>query len=733
MKSKILILTLSLAILSVWCSAQRTSVPDSIYPPETIVIPGLSDWTKTHYPQRIKEFKTYPLDYNDIVFIGNSIVEMGCDWGGRFNSTIIKNRGIAGDNTAGVLQRLGEIRYFKPSAVFILIGVNDLFVDTVTSQYVANNIFKIVKNISHNSPSTKIYVQTILPTNMAYMVSKIKTTNDILRSNPKALNYTLVDLHSLLADNQDLIVSSYTKDGVHLTEAGYSVWENAEKKYFIPNQNPNLLKNADLNLNSLYWTSSGTPNMFKVYTYSPREGTIMAWANNYWAWTSKINGSITQTVTGLKDTVYIFSCQFSGATPGPQAYSALIATDGKGKTTKKEFSMPPDFIKIEMPVTVTGGSCTVGFTIKDTTNSTFWFSASDFKFYKATPKNGILDQIIDFPPIPVKVLGDPDFVPTTVNSSGLPVSFTSSDETVARIVNGEIHLVAAGIAQITASNPGDNYHAPTHASQQLLVNFGTAPGLMVTPNSLTIAETANSTNTFEIISNTSWTASSNQSWLKLSSASGSGISSITLTAAVNPSAITRSATVTVKGNGLSAQTITVTQDAAAPVVTVSSKALSIGSAANSTKKFNITSNTSWTVTSDQNWLTIDKPTGSNNSTITLTAAKNSVTVSRSAIITVSATGVASQKITITQDPGTTGFDENEETRISIFPNPANTILFIHGSTANTTAYIYNTGNKLLESKQIVDSKIDISNLKNGIYILKMVTKKGIIIRKFEKK
>jgi len=47
--------------------------------------------------------------------------------------------------------------------------------------------------------------------------------------------------------------------------------------------------------------------------------------------------------------------------------------------------MPATWTKIEMPIAVTGGQCTVGFTIHDTTNSVFWFAASDFNLYAITP------------------------------------------------------------------------------------------------------------------------------------------------------------------------------------------------------------------------------------------------------------------------------------------------------------------------------------------------------------
>jgi hypothetical protein len=86
----------------------------------------------------------------------------------------------------------------------------------------------------------------------------------------------------------------------------------------------------------------------------------------------------------------------------------------------------------------------------------------------------------------------------------------------------------------------------------------------------------------------------------------------------------------------------------ATTLTISTSTLNIAETAASTANFTITSNTNWTASSDQTWLTVSNPSGSNNTTITLTAAVNPLSVTRSAVVTVSATYATAQKITITQ-------------------------------------------------------------------------------------
>ncbi len=229
MKKNILFVLFLLILAS--CKSTMSISKENIYPSENILIKNHSDWTKKHYPERIKEFKNNPLHRGDIVFLGNSITEQGGDWSKRFNNIKIKNRGISGDMTEGVLARLGEIYYYKPSKIFIKIGINDLFIDSVTANNVAENILKIVSNIHLYSPKTKVYVQTILPTSTEMIQTKIKNTNDILKNQAIRNNYTLIDLHEVFADEKDMMKKEFTIDGVHLNESGYQSWVNFIKKY----------------------------------------------------------------------------------------------------------------------------------------------------------------------------------------------------------------------------------------------------------------------------------------------------------------------------------------------------------------------------------------------------------------------------------------------------------------------------------------------------------------------
>jgi len=124
-------------------------------------------------------------------------------------------------------------------------------------------------------------------------------------------------------------------------------------------------------------------------------------------------------------------------------------------------------------------------------------------------------------------------------------------------------------------------------------------------------------------------------------------------------------------------------------LTVSPNTVSVAAAANSTGTFSVTSNTSWTVTDDQTWLTVSPSSGTNNGSVTVTAQQNTGASSRSAVATVAATGAASQTVTVTQSgtgsaactvppmPSFASLPNN-----SFFPDP---FLFMSGTRMTTKA------------------------------------------------
>lgn len=187
------------------------------------------DFAKQHYPKRIKQFASAPLNCNEIVMLGDSITEQN-DWNASITvRTPIRNRGISGDTSDGVLQRLEEIIQSRPSVLFLLIGTNDLWTSN-TPEKTASNINKITKSIKRQSPNTLLFVQTIFPVNKdVHLNQKVKETNQLIRKLATTNGIELIDTYQLMVDENGRLNVDYTPDGVHLNSLGYEVWSTELK------------------------------------------------------------------------------------------------------------------------------------------------------------------------------------------------------------------------------------------------------------------------------------------------------------------------------------------------------------------------------------------------------------------------------------------------------------------------------------------------------------------------
>ena len=236
MYRKIIIQLLVLIIITKSRYALSQINVEVIYPTKNTNIVYHDRWTKNHYKKRIKKFKKNPINPGDVVFIGNSITEGGQDWGDKLKIANVKNRGISGDVTDGVLVRLGELIKYKPKSIFIMIGVNDLFnlyyrKEIPSPEYVINNLLKITTQLHEKLPNTKIYLQTLLPTARDFINQSINVVNASIKVHQSNGTYTLIDLNPHFTADNGLIKSSLTYDGTHLNIQGYLLWSELITKY----------------------------------------------------------------------------------------------------------------------------------------------------------------------------------------------------------------------------------------------------------------------------------------------------------------------------------------------------------------------------------------------------------------------------------------------------------------------------------------------------------------------
>ena len=70
-------------------------------------------------------FESLSRNSHSIVFLGNSLTQ-NFELSEFFPNHKIKNRGINGDVSAGILNRVKSITALHPSKIFIEMGINDL-------------------------------------------------------------------------------------------------------------------------------------------------------------------------------------------------------------------------------------------------------------------------------------------------------------------------------------------------------------------------------------------------------------------------------------------------------------------------------------------------------------------------------------------------------------------------------------------------------------------------------
>ncbi len=202
----------------------------------------------TYYHQRATLFSLLPKSDSDILFVGNSITDGG-EWGELFNDVRIKNRGISGDITTGVMHRLPDIASGKPAKVFLLIGVNDVARGIATDS-IFKNIVLIADYLQQESPRTQVYVQSILPVNAIYgkfsghtqRGDSIKKVNALLYAAADAHHYTYIDIYTPFCDETGKMNTKYSNDGLHLLGEGYLLWKHLVFPYvFNMQEKPSLI------------------------------------------------------------------------------------------------------------------------------------------------------------------------------------------------------------------------------------------------------------------------------------------------------------------------------------------------------------------------------------------------------------------------------------------------------------------------------------------------------------
>ena len=174
------------------------------------------------------------LSKGQIVFIGDSITDLYPldDYYADLDKAVY-NRGISGDTTQGVLDRLKISLYdVAPQIVVLMIGVNDIN-GGKTNEYIADNYGKILSDIKTNLPSSEVFCVSVLPMNTTVGLSAedVKARNEQISSLNERITalavdrgYAFVDLNAAVRNGDGTLIVNYSDDGLHLNANGFAVW-----------------------------------------------------------------------------------------------------------------------------------------------------------------------------------------------------------------------------------------------------------------------------------------------------------------------------------------------------------------------------------------------------------------------------------------------------------------------------------------------------------------------------
>ena len=153
----------------------------------------------------------------DVCVIGDSLTD-GCDFPKFYPDLKIANRGINGDTTTGVLNRLDcSLINVDMKIVVLYIGINNI--DTMLDNY-----GDILDAVNLHKPDAAKIVLSLTPTRFTTndLKMKIPEKNEAIKSLAESNDFRYVDIYSSLLDEEGFLKEEYTIDGIHFNDAGYT-------------------------------------------------------------------------------------------------------------------------------------------------------------------------------------------------------------------------------------------------------------------------------------------------------------------------------------------------------------------------------------------------------------------------------------------------------------------------------------------------------------------------------
>ncbi|MHB1178339.1 MAG: GDSL-type esterase/lipase family protein [Daejeonella sp.] len=199
---------------------------------------GLAQQNPPFYNE-IEAFKTEdrlnPPPKGEIVFVGSSSFRGWNNVQSYFPGYTIINRGFGGSRLPDAIRYARDIiTPYQPKQVVIYCGENDFTADGVTAEIVFDRFTTLFEIIRHDLPKTHILFVSFKPSpsRLKYMPEMVKA-NELIKRYLKNYRRTgYVDVYSkMLLEAGTPMPDIFKADKLHMTEAGYRIWQKAIEPY----------------------------------------------------------------------------------------------------------------------------------------------------------------------------------------------------------------------------------------------------------------------------------------------------------------------------------------------------------------------------------------------------------------------------------------------------------------------------------------------------------------------
>ncbi len=166
------------------------------------------------------------LDFATVVMLGDSLTE-GALWSEITGCAFVVNRGIGGDKADGISKRLDEVTKLKPTAVFLMVGVNDIASD-VPVEKIVDRVRQTIRRLT--KAGSQVYLTLVLPVAESFtrkLNPKINELNAAYTVLALQTKVTVIDFRADMRTEEGFLRDELSVDGLHLAPDGYRIWRDA--------------------------------------------------------------------------------------------------------------------------------------------------------------------------------------------------------------------------------------------------------------------------------------------------------------------------------------------------------------------------------------------------------------------------------------------------------------------------------------------------------------------------